>query len=133
MIKLTHVYLVGMITASLLVGCGGSGDSDDENNDNDDGTGTPPTTTQKFTANVLPVLNDKCKRCHGRKGNFTITTADATYANMSDLKASVLEAGHYLLAKGSHSISHGGGKVISTKSSAYQIIKSWVDAGADFN
>lgn len=174
MIKITNVYLIGLMTASLLVGCGGGGsDSDktetteqaenagDTESTNDDtqpvegenGTGgdtqiptapptptptpmptTQPTSTAKtFNANVMPVLEAKCKSCHGDEGKFTITTASATYANISDLKGSVVASGQYLLDKGSQSISHGGGLQIATTSAEYATIKSWVDAGADFN
>lgn len=172
MIKITNAYLIGLMTASLLVGCGGGGsDSDktetteqaenagDTESTNDDtqpvegenGTGgdtqiptapptptpmptTQPTSTAKtFNANVMPVLEAKCKSCHGDEGKFTITTASATYANISDLKGSVVASGQYLLDKGSQSISHGGGLQIATTSAEYATIKSWVDAGADFN
>lgn len=98
-------------------------------------TQTPPpsTSAKMFTAHVMPVLNAKCKSCHGSNGNFTITTANDTYANISDLKASVKEAGEYLLAKGSNTVGHGGGTIIATTSAEYATIKSWVDAGTDFN
>ena len=156
MIKLTNVYLIGLLTAGLLVGCGGGSDNDNEANEAteqsegtetnqpvepNEGTGgstpaTPPPATasaKTFTANVMPVLEAKCKSCHGDNGNFTITTASATYANISDLKASVTEAGKYLHDKGSNTVGHGGGAVISTGSAEYATIKSWVDSGADFN
>ena len=95
---------------------------------------TPPMNNAKtFTANVMPILENKCKNCHGSKGNFTVTTPSATYANISDLKASVTEAGQYLIGKSSNSIGHGGGEVISTGSVAYQTIQSWIASGADFN
>lgn len=157
MIKLTNIYLIGLLTAGLLVGCGGGSDN---NNETNEGTGestttttstttpaatapattapaatTPPATpaAKTFTSDVMPVLNTKCKSCHGDNGRFTITTASGTYANISDLKASVTEAGKYLYDKGSNTIGHGGGSVISTASSEYATIKSWVDSGADFN
>ena len=170
MIKITNAYLIGLMTASLLAGCGGGGSDSDstgtteqvENTGNtesandgsqpvegENGTGgdtqtptappTPAPTTQPtpaaktFSANVMPVLEAKCKSCHGDNGRFTITTASATYANISDLKGSVAAAGQYLLDKGSNSISHGGGLQIATTSAEYATIKSWVDAGADFN
>ena len=166
MIKITNMYLIGLVTASLLVGCGSSSDSEkneateqtehqnenneqNEGNNNDDGgmnnpstapTTAPspapspaPVTAKAFTADVIPVLNAKCKSCHGSNGNFTITTPSATYANISDLKASVPAAGKYLLDKGSNSVGHGGGEVIAPSSAEYATIKSWIDAGADLN
>jgi len=156
MIKLTHTFLIGLIAAGLLAGCGGGDGSDDtENheatehveNGNDDGANNPttpspapsptpnpaPATAKTFTADVMPVLTAKCKSCHGDNGNFTVTTPSATYANISDLKSSVSAAGMYLLDKGSNSIGHGGGNVIPTHSAEYQTIQSWVNSGADFN
>ena len=97
----------------------------------------PPTVTttnaKMFTADVMPILNTKCKSCHGSNGDFMITTPNDTYANISDLKASVTEAGKYLYDKGSNTVGHGGGEAIATTSAEYATIKSWVDAGADFN
>lgn len=150
MLHSKRTYIAGLLLAGLLVGCGSGDDSEaneshenNEQQENQEEHGTdgttqpnPPSTTggnKMFTADVMPVLNNKCKSCHGSKGNFTITTPDATYANISDLKASVQTAGQYLIDKGSNTVGHGGGNVISTTSTEYATIKSWVDAGADFN
>ena len=81
----------------------------------------------------MPVLEAKCKSCHGIEGKFEITTPSATYANISDLQSPITAAGKYLLDKGSNSVSHGGGLQIATSSAEYATIKSWVDAGADLN
>jgi len=158
MIKLTNTLLIGLIASSLLVGCGGSSDSDSGNEGNEGtetsqpvetngGTGgsdtpatpppatptTPTTSAKTFGANVMPVLNAKCKSCHGSNGNFTITTTSSTYANIVALKGSAAAGGKYLLDKGANSVGHGGGMVISTSSAEYATIKSWVDAGAANN
>jgi len=178
MIKLTNAYLVGIIAATLLVGCGGGSDSeanegsnteqventsgnDSETNEGsnteqvdnttntetsqpiepNNGTGggttaTPPPTTstsKAFGADVMPVLNGKCKVCHGSNGRFTITTASSTYNNIVALKGSAVSGGQYLLNKGSGTVGHGGGTVIATSSAEYATIKSWVDAGAANN
>ena len=162
MIKLTNAYLVGIIAATLLVGCGGGGDSEEnegaesagteqiENTtgnegsqpvepDNGTGGGTPATpppttsTSKTFGADVMPVLVAKCQKCHGSNGNFMITTASATYANITALKGSAVAGGQYLLDKGTNMTGHGGGMVISSSSAEYATIKSWVDAGAANN
>jgi len=86
-----------------------------------------------FNSNVLPILSAKCKSCHGSNGRFKVTTANATYANISALKGSATTGGTYLLGKGSNSIGHGGGQVISTSSAEYTTIKAWVAAGASNN
>ena len=86
-----------------------------------------------FNSNVLPILSAKCKTCHGSNGRFTVTSANATYANISALKGSTTAGGNYLLQKGSNSVGHGGGKVIATSSGEYTTIKAWVNAGAPNN
>jgi len=162
MIKLTNAYLVGIIAASLLVGCGGGSDSEAnegaegtnteqvENStgnegsqsvepDNGNGGGTtatpPPTTSasKTFGADVMPILIAKCQKCHGENGRFMITSANATYNNITALKGSALAGAQYVLSKGSGTVGHGGGTVISTSSAEYATIKSWVDAGAANN
>jgi mono/diheme cytochrome c family protein len=159
MIKLTNTFLIGLIATGLLVGCGSS-DSDNEANEGgegteviddggsqpvepDNGTGggtetptTPPPATptaSTFGSNVMPVLVAKCQSCHGSNGNFTVTTASSTYANITALKGSAAAGGQYLLDKGSNTAGHGGGMVIATSSAEYATIKSWVDAGAANN
>jgi len=87
-----------------------------------------------FNSNVLPLLTAKCKSCHGSNGKFTITTANATYANIAALKGGSAPAGAlYLLSKSTNAIGHGGGKVISSGSAEYTTIKAWIDASAPNN
>lgn len=144
MIKLTNVYLVGIIASTLLVGCGGN-----DSSGGDDGlstiaptttttttTTTAPTTTstsKKFGADVMPILISQCKSCHGSNGRFTITSTSSTYNNISALKSPVTTAGQYLLDKASGAIGHGGGVRFSASSTQYATIKSWIDAGAQNN
>ena len=86
-----------------------------------------------FNSNVLPILSAKCKACHGSNGRFTVTTANATYANISALKGSATAGGQYVLDKSSNTLGHGGGQVLSTGSAEYTTIKAWVNAGAPNN
>jgi hypothetical protein len=95
--------------------------------------GSSGSVSVSFNSNVLPILSAKCKSCHGSNGKFKVTTANATYANISALKGSATAGGTYLLGKGSNSIGHGGGQVISTSSAEYTTIKAWVAAGASNN
>jgi len=83
-----------------------------------------------FNKNVLPILQTKCKNCHGSNGNFTITTANATFANISALKGNAQVGGTYLLDKGSNTLGHGGGNIIPTSSAEYTTIKAWITEGA---
>ena len=155
MIKLTNTFLIGLMAAGLLVGCGNSSSNDgmevnegteqvETDNDshpveanNGTGGGTPatppPSMVSTFGSNVMPVLESKCKNCHGSNGNFMITTTSGTYTNITALKGSAAASGQYLLDKGSNTIGHGGGMVIATSSAEYATIKSWIDAGAENN
>ena len=96
-------------------------------------SGGSGTVAVSFNKNVLPILTAKCKSCHGSNGRFTITSANATYANISSLKGSASAGGKYLLDKSSNTIGHGGGQVISTGSAEYTTIKAWVDSSAPNN
>ena len=78
----------------------------------------------------MPILNSKCKSCHGSNGNFSITTTSATYANITALKGSISAGAQYMIDKGSNTNGHGGGRVISTSSSQYTTIQSWINSGA---
>ncbi len=159
MIKLTNSVLIGLISASLLVGCGGSSnDNDDtqpetteqveneatenetteneatENETTETSTETTATTTTttttvafSFQSDVMPILTTKCQSCHGDNGNFKVTDASGTYANISALSGGA----SYMLGKGNGDIAHGGNDQLSD--AEYSTIKSWIDAGAELN
>lgn len=93
-------------------------------------TGAIASTCVSFNANVMPILDAKCKSCHGSNGNFTVTTANATYTNVSALKGSTTAGGKYLLDKGSNAIGHGGGQIISSSSAEYSTLQAWIAEGA---
>ena len=151
MIKLTNTFLIGLIATGLLVGCGSNGSDNDieanegtsqvdnsgtdmqpvePNNGNGAGNTPPPpmtTSAKTFAADVMPILNAKCKTCHGSNGNFTITDASMTHANIMALPGGA----KYMLNKGNGDVGHGGGdRLIDNE---YATIKSWVDAGAANN
>ncbi|MCF6244909.1 MAG: hypothetical protein L3J43_07710 [Sulfurovum sp.] len=113
-------------------------DDDDDNDgiedDDDDytpsgGMPTPtPTSTmptaKMFSADVMPILNSNCKSCHGSAGNFTVTTAGATYTNTMALSGGA----QYMLEKGNGMQSHGAGDKLND--TEYATIQSWIDTGA---
>jgi hypothetical protein len=111
----------GRITSKSLSGGGGTATVP---------AGATATSCVSFNSNVMPVLNAKCKSCHGSNGRFTVTTANATHANITALKGSATAGGTYLNDKGSNTQGHGGGNVISTSSAEYATIKAWVSEGA---
>ena len=87
-------------------------------------------TCVSFSKNVMPILSAKCKSCHGSNGNFSVTSANGTYANIGGLKSPITAGVQYLIDKGSNSLGHGGGSVIPTSSSEYKTIKAWINEGA---
>ncbi len=82
-----------------------------------------------FSGHVMPILEAKCKACHGKNGNFEVTTPNATHANISALPGGA----QYLLDKGTNTISHGGGGIIAPSSAEYTTIKAWITEGAANN
>jgi len=88
------------------------------------------TTCVSFSKNVMPILLAKCKTCHGSNGRFSIGSTNATYTNIAALQSPIKTAAQYLLNKGSNTINHGGGAVISGSSNEYKTIKAWVAEGA---
>jgi len=97
-------------------------------------TTTVPTTVS-FASDVMPVLETKCKSCHGNGGNFTITTASATYSNLTlnNFLDTTTPDNSRLLLKASGSIAHDGGMVITTTSPEYLTIQQWITQGASNN
>jgi len=93
-------------------------------------TGATASSCVSFNSNVMPILEAKCKSCHGSNGNFSVTTANATHANIIALQGNAVTSGTYLIDKGSNTVGHGGGNVISTSSAEYTTIKAWVTEGA---
>jgi cytochrome c553 len=91
---------------------------------------TNTSTCVSFSSNVVPILSAKCKSCHGSNGRFTVISANGTYANIGGLKSPITTAAQYVIDKGSNSIGHGGGSVISTSSPEYKTIKAWINEGA---
>ncbi len=144
MIKLTNSVLIGLISASLLVGCGSSdNDNDDAGGSTDtpvetpqpvepnDGTGgdmpaTPPPampTASTFGANVMPILVASCQSCHGTSGDFTVTTASATWDNIQQNGGP-----QYVHDMGNGQNGHPVGDKLSDADSA--TFQAWINAGA---
>lgn len=98
-------------------------------------TTTPSTTTISFANDVMPILTTNCKACHGSSGNFSVTTASATYTNIQGFGGinTASPTSSSLLLKGSGQVSHGGGSQISSTSTGYATIRDWIAAGANNN
>ena len=99
------------------------------------GSTTTVPTTVSFASDVMPVLENRCKSCHGNGGNFTITTVSATYSNLTlnNFLNTTTPDDSRLLLKGSGSISHDGGSVIAMTSTEYLTVQQWIAQGADNN
>lgn len=96
-------------------------------------TPTETVATRSFANDVMPVLEAKCKSCHGSKGNFTITTASATYANINSfggINTTTVESSR-LLQKAIGNLGHGGGDALGGNTSTdYTTLKDWITQGA---
>jgi len=96
----------------------------------------PTTTTvvkKSFASDILPILNNKCKACHGSSGRFTITNSASPYNGVKAFVNNANATSSRLLQKASQTISHGGGIVIATTSSEYVTIRDWISEGANNN
>ncbi len=90
---------------------------------------TAPATTVcvSFNSNVMPILEARCKSCHGTNGRFSVTTTNATYAEITALQAN---GAQYMLDKAANTQAHAGGAIISPSSAEYTTIKAWITEGA---
>ena len=90
-----------------------------------------------FKNDVLPVLTNKCKVCHGPNGKFTMsdTSSDDTYANIFSFGFANLGSvdDSLLLSKSSNRVTHGGKDVLKVNSQEYQTIRTWISEGATNN
>ncbi len=78
-------------------------------------------TAKIFSTDVMPILENNCKSCHGSAGNFTVTTASETYTNIMSLTYGTTNKD-----KGDGDYSHGGGDKLNA--TEYQILESWIYA-----
>ena len=103
--------------------------------------GTTAVAVPSFATDVLPILNAKCKSCHGTSGTFSITTSVTPYAGVASgvtTQGSSLiniqnAVNSPLLQKASGTITHGGGTILTTTSTQYQTVKNWISQGAKNN
>jgi len=99
-------------------------------------TSTPTTTTTttssalSFANDIMPLLTISCKGCHGGNGRFSITTASATYSNISSFSGinTTTPANSRLLTK-SLGNNHGGGTIWTSSNSSYTSVKAWITQG----
>ena len=89
-----------------------------------------------YEADVHPLLDSGCERCHGDGGSaattaFFITPADVESSYMSTLQfVDVADPeGSRLLSKASGN-GHGGGTIYDDQSGEYAVILSWIEVGA---
>jgi len=92
---------------------------------------TTPVVLKSFANDVEPILNAKCKSCHGGSGNFSITTSTTPYAGVTPFVNTTSATTSALLQKGSGSVGHGGGDQLGgTTSTSYITIRDWISEGA---
>jgi len=97
----------------------------------------PQTSSPKTFVDVHNVIKQQCLACHGASGGFSIGTSATpfdraqAYSNImifvNDLNA---PSNNRLLLKASGTSVHGGGNIFSTTSYEYDLISTWIKAGA---
>ena len=108
-------------------------DDDYDYNDYDDNyisSGGTTATAKLFSTDVMPILINNCKSCHGTAGNFTITSASETYTNIMSLNygTSNKDRAEYMKDKGDGDYRHGGGDKLND--TEYNTLESWIYGGA---
>jgi len=87
---------------------------------------------KSFSADVMPILESKCKICHGTNGNYRVTDAAGTYSNLTtnSFIDTATPTNSRLLQKATNTINHNPGQIFNTSSTEYQTILTWITEGA---
>lgn len=89
-----------------------------------------------FSSEVMPILESRCKSCHGTFSfrTFRVKDSAGTYSNITanSLINSVTVADSLLLRKGSGAVSHDGGNALATQAN-YDVVQKWISEGAQNN
>ena len=108
-------------------------------------TTTPPqetnTTNYSCAQDIYPILTLNCLRCHGKNGNFSITSKQETYNLLLHTQPRASTGFAHFIEAGSLSKSliyqkalnielHGGGEVLAYDSAEAKILKAWILQGA---
>ena len=128
-----------LVTGALLGGCGGfsrgepivGADAGTSDGGTSDGGTTDGVT---FADDVHPLLKSRCGGCHqsgGTAGSTTFRLTNDVEADLLVVASLVKESDpprSVLLTKATGT-GHGGGSVISTTSSEYNLLIGWIGAG----
>ncbi len=118
----------------LMSGCGGT-----------DRSGQGDTNvTYTFQRDIYPLLHERCRKCHGSNGNYSVTTPEETYDLLLHIppRASTGydafivpgDPQHSLLFQKAQNIElHGGGEQIAPGSDAAKMLKAWILQGAPYD
>ena len=128
----------------FLSGCGSSNTNSTQTSDINRTTQEQNATIYSYEKDIYPILTLNCLRCHGKNGNFSITSKEATYQLLmhtapraSTGYAHFIEAGSLskslIYQKALHLELHGGGEVLHYNSPQATILKSWILQGAKYD
>jgi predicted CxxxxCH...CXXCH cytochrome family protein len=83
-----------------------------------------------YASYVYPTLTNRCTACHssGSGRGFIVSTSAATYSNLAAYINKTSPASSLILTKNNGTVTHSGGKVLTTAESAN--IEAWIAAGA---
>ena len=100
-------------------------------------TQTPiPSSAKSFANDVMPILESKCKNCHGNNGRFKVTSTSNTLKNLQSnslINSSSPDDSKLLRKARDRFFLHGGGEVLSQTSTQYKTIAQWMREGAQNN
>ncbi len=96
----------------------------------------PQPRSLSFSQDIMPILTNNCKQCHGNSGNYTVTDAQSTYNNISSI--GMLDTmnptqSRMLRKPTTDGLSHGGGKRFDKSDEKYKTILTWIQQGAKNN
>ena len=95
-----------------------------------------PSKALSFSQDVMPILESKCKACHGSNGRFKVTTNSETFNNLTVngfLNSTNPDDSKLLQKARNFASSHGGGAVLVKGSAHYTTLSDWMIEGAQNN
>ncbi len=139
--------LFGSIAMILFQGCGnGNGSSPVQQSETEQNTIIDQDTNDTqyfFKSDIMTVLSAKCLLCHGKNGNFKISSVEDTYDLLLHTSPRQTTGyGHFvipgdvekslLFKKALNLDLHGGGAVLKSGSSEATLLKVWIEQGAKY-
>lgn len=107
----------------------------DQNNGQNQNQNQPPSSLS-FSQDIMPILTNNCKQCHGDSGRYRVTDAQSTYNNINSI--GMIDTNNptnsrILRKPTTDGISHGGSHRFDKSDDRYKTILKWIEEGAKNN